>query len=35
MVMYGRMSGWEAVRRGVRAMAVIALLQAGTYTNRP
>lgn len=31
MVMYGRMSGWEAVRRGVRAMAIIALLQAGTY----
>jgi hypothetical protein len=31
MVMYGRMSGWEAVRRGVRAMAVIALLQAATY----
>lgn len=31
MVMYGRMGGWEAVRRGVRAMAVIALLQAATY----
>ena len=33
MVMYGRMSGWEAVRRGVRAMAMIALLQAGTYNS--
>lgn len=33
MVMYGRMGGWDAVRRGVRAMAVIALLQAGTYNS--
>src|SRR3954468_12709442 len=31
MVMYGKLDGWDAVKRGVRAMAIIALLQAGTY----
>nr|WP_302479809.1 type IV secretion system protein [Roseicella sp. DB1501] len=31
LVMYAKMDGWDAVKRGVRAMAIIALLQAGTY----
>lgn len=31
MVMYAKMDGWDAVKRGIRAMAIIALLQAGTY----
>jgi type IV secretion system protein VirB6 len=33
MLMYGKLDFWATVQRGVRAMAIIALLQVGTYQS--